>query len=93
MYDKYQEALDNFKNLSHIRNADRITINIALLEKDSATLQELVDKETPKKITIVEGIDNAMYFCPECGSYLCEEPKLNYCSNCGQKLDWSEENE
>lgn len=88
MNNKYQEALDNYSENVDYRDYSTKTVDIVNESYD--TLQELVDKETPKKITIVKGINNALYFCPDCGSYLCEEPKLNYCSNCGQKLDWSD---
>lgn len=30
----------------------------------------------------------ATYFCPVCGEEVKEN--VNYCSTCGQKMDWSE---
>lgn len=56
------------------------------------TKLEGIDKETP-----IEAILNCEdWECPICGQYvfLSEDEdsyaKPNYCSNCGQALDWSE---
>lgn len=62
------------------------------------TLQELVDKETPKKVKAKIMSDYAkchyvqsyeIYVCPVCGLHL--SPTQNYCDRCSQKLDWSDE--
>lgn len=65
------------------------------------TLQELVDKETPKKLKSKTDKDGRLlWICPNCGdvymkfwsdveTITCRK----YCDECGQKLDWSEENE
>ena len=90
MENKYQEAFNNFKKLKYIPNAFNLTMNITLLEKDINTFQELIDKETPKK---VKQFKNSRYvrLCPSCECTL--ESSNNYCCECGQKLDWSEEDE
>ena len=51
-------------------------------------LQELVDKETPMKVI-------HFHHCPKCEANVSDEMSLDkhYCSNCGQKIDWSDENE
>lgn len=64
--------------------------------KEIEILQELVDKETPKKPKLT--IHNC--FCPNCkeafGKKRIEEESLSgfkwfqYCPYCGQLLDWSE---
>lgn len=48
--------------------------------------QELVDKETPMKLTYNEDKE---YYCPKelCGSGLKEDQP--FCLGCGQKIDWS----
>lgn len=58
--------------------------------KDLEVLGELVDKATPK---MPEEIDRGYGYgyCPVCGHY--NEHPANYCHNCGQHLDWSEEEE
>lgn len=49
------------------------------------------------KIIRPYGIDGAPYdLCPSCNKNLCTEgkfgrPKMNYCPDCGQRLDWSVE--
>lgn len=34
-------------------------------------------------------------FCPECGHILMDEynDNFNYCPDCGQRIDWSDDNE
>ena len=76
---KYQEALDRFEEA--FRN---VTLDDDLTNERQDLLQELVDKETPMKPK-----RNKRY----CGN--CDTVRLlpydNYCSNCGQKIDWSDE--
>ena len=54
---------------------------------------EALEKQMPKKVVEERNI----YLCPECGANVetdCGDDmldyRLNYCDNCGQKLDWSE---
>ena len=65
--------------------------------KELELLQELVDKEIPKKVkkrlkAISPIHDIVVGTCLNCGE---EDLKANcnYCSSCGQKLDWSIEND
>lgn len=91
---KYQEALNRIDTY-------RVNKSLKLDIKDILTLQELVDKATPKKVRIETIFENnkelyELYFCPNCGLTLFSIPK--YCSRCGQHLDndfldWSNENE
>lgn len=95
---KYQEALDRLAsiNLDIIEDGEtKLNQSIygihdrANLEMsgDLQTLQELVDKETPMKVC-GDGDD---HICPKCNEYFCiceVQNKINYCPNCGQKLDW-----
>lgn len=63
------------------------------------TIKELVDRATPKKPLIDENWEMAGYYyvCPNCRSLLCKFGKEYdygfYCSQCGQELDWSEEDD
>ena len=54
---------------------------------------QALEKQIPKKV--VEGKN--IYLCPNCGANAetdCGDDmldyRLNYCDNCGQKLDWSD---
>lgn len=57
------------------------------------TLQELVDKATPKK-PIKDEPSRIRYIptyvCPSCGQRFSGMIS-NFCYHCGQKLDWSDE--
>lgn len=71
-------------------------------------IRELVDKATPRKVIITtEYYPNDMWRyveCPHCGdkllgcydnldNELCNIYEMNYCPNCGQKLDWRDDND
>ena len=54
---------------------------------------EALEKQIPKKVVM----DKNIYLCPNCGANAetdCGDDmldyRLNFCDNCGQKLDWSE---
>lgn len=59
-----------------------------------------LEKQVPKKV-IYESAKNgkiyAFYWacCPNCGNDICDEDnvELKFCPDCGQALDWSDENE
>lgn len=92
---KYQEALDWLK-----LSCDCIDDCKAV-----ETLQELVDKETSKKISRAKTLENGVKIgrvtfkkgvsllqrCPSCGEWLHPLYHKNYCGNCGQRIDRSEE--
>lgn len=76
---EYQKALNNL-------------LLTARKTKDVNIIQELVDKETPIKpiVTIVFPL------CPMCHKESVRSNdygsiKYNRCTECGQKIDWSEE--
>lgn len=76
---KYEEALHYFEK--YIGVTDN-TVTNQLVEEYTNILNELINKETPMK-----PIKNDRY----CGN--CDKirllPQDNYCKNCGQKIDWS----
>lgn len=80
------------------------------MERDIDTLQELVDKATPRipslnktwededTKTIYDEygrINELLCVCPNCGESAIYDFEYNkrfkYCSNCGQRIDWSVE--
>lgn len=85
---KYQDALNSL-------NPNYIGEQEYSWRKATEILQELVDKETPMKVTEIYTDE---YYCPNCGNETLRfkyhaEYTHKYCLNCGQKLDWSDENE
>ena len=53
-----------------------------------------LEKQIPKKV-VVDNVDPngeflSLRYCPSCGVRFIQYG-MNYCGNCGQKLDWSEE--
>ncbi|MFW5669566.1 MAG: hypothetical protein ACOCM4_10025 [Acetivibrio ethanolgignens] len=53
---------------------------------------ELLEKQVPKKPLIKKYAEEWGYWtwkCPNCGDEWLF--RYNYCSSCGQRLDWSEE--
>ena len=101
---KYQEAKSNIINTLTRQVGYKAYKN--LYEKDLETLQELVDKATPKKVEkrLTNGepikIGNVtfriakVWYCPNCDNWISPSTSVNYCGHCGQKLDyWSEYDE
>ena len=81
---KYQEALNGLcKNI-------KIYTGFELSKQDKeniATLQELVNKETPMKV-VKWKLAQPETRCAKCGAGL--ERKHDYCWGCGTKVDWSD---
>jgi hypothetical protein len=88
---KYQEALKFLGEYSlgcAITNHKDDTIKV--INDYRQTLQELVDKATPKKtIKSKNPLFDYMVFCPACNKSVSF--KNYYCGSCGQALDWSDE--
>lgn len=81
MNNKYQDALNSL-------NPNYIGEQEYSWRKATEILQELVDKETPMKVE--EELE--LFRCPKCNEkLLIYKRSINYCYECGQKLDWSEE--
>ena len=59
-----------------------------------------LEKQMPKKVIWENEKNSKTYlfswaYCPNCQTLICDEPfeECEFCSNCGQALDWSDENE
>ncbi len=93
---KYQEAKDNIINTLARHIGYKLYKN--LYSEDFDTLQELVDKATPKKpFYEADGYDENgeliydTWICPNCNHYYeVDYDDYDYCPNCGQRLDWSD---
>lgn len=104
---KYQKALDGAIERTTIMNnccsfigkcikSGDCKFNDAKLMCDDyvcfKTLQELVEKATPKKAIKETGRwDLIFYKCPTCSKNLgwSYDSKAKYCDDCGQRIDWS----
>ena len=89
----YQEALDRIKTLIDIAS-DKLSVKGKALVMESVDiLQELVNKATPKKVNKYRRHTKLepTYFCPICENIVEKEHK--YCTECGQALDWSDEDD
>lgn len=95
---KYQEALYTLTDWFHsYKNEKGITVHERHItpkyEDAKKTIQELVDKATPKKaIEFTSEITNSeeaytFYTCPKCRMLLSNDI---YCPKCGQKLYFGE---
>ena len=51
---------------------------------------ELVERATPKKPYLQDDEDDIL-LCPTCNEDFIDNHISNYCPNCGQALDWSDE--
>ena len=89
---KYREAKSRILNtLCRIVSFDTYDKQF---KKDFQTLEELVEKATPKKpLEVFEFEFDVHLFgnCPICGEG-CNSG-MKYCGRCGQALDWSEEDD
>ena len=93
--DKYQEALDEL-----VSQTDQEIVYHDEINGFKSTLQELVDKATPKKPILEYVIDGSYYKCSVCGALILEKvmaesvngdllkEDCSYCSRCGTKVDW-----
>lgn len=76
--DRVQEDLDSDDDFL-------LAVVIAVLEE----VEELDKKETPMKPKYVRQIDDEAYLCPNCNNTWTSIKSIKYCDECGQKLDWS----
>ena len=92
--DKNKEAIINLKViLSEITECEESICYVTDIDAEPLRLAiKALEKQTPKKP--VYGAANIK--CPNCGAtllYYFHSFKIDYCDECGQRLDWSEEND
>ena len=51
---------------------------------------DALEKQIPKKPIMIKDVAETYYICPEC-EWEVDKFDDKYCSDCGQKLDWSSE--
>lgn len=80
----YKDALREVLNRVY-RNTDDFEMHIS---KDCYKLIiEALEKQIPKKLK-----DDGWLYCPICGRDVLMD-RFDYCPDCGQALDWSENND
>lgn len=61
-------------------------------EKLMGIIGKAMKKADPKKpVPFTKLRYTRLYLCPECKELMAGKGIQNYCSNCGQKLDWTED--
>ena len=84
----YQEALDRLHIFSYFGDDGADSFHHKQHDEDIETLQELVDKETPKK-PLPPKDTFFLHQCPNCKVDFIGS-SIDRCQ-CGQKIDWSED--
>ena len=89
-----QEAINDLKViLSEITECEESICYVTDIDAEPLRLAiKALEKQIPKKP--VYGAANIK--CPNCGAtllYYFHSFKIDYCNECGQRLDWSEEND
>lgn len=82
MKDSYYEILGMKVNLNELSKNELARL-----------LLKVNEKATPKKPTEADASEENSYcawLCPTCGRTHINNYPLNYCSDCGQKIDWSD---
>ena len=84
---KIEETITNIKEMYQIELCDVYEYKIAQIAIKA------LEKQIPKKVLNERNI----YICPSCGANVetdCGDDmldyRLNFCDNCGQKLDWGD---
>ena len=63
-------------------------------ERDIPVLEKAIEvckKEVPKKVVLSRDFNTVKFYCPTCGNHPLGGKSR--CSECGQVIDWSEEDE
>lgn len=84
---KYKEALYELKMVL-IYNSHKYG-DSRLIDLNVETINELVEKATPKKPKLLNDICDDFFKCPECDVLIHYHQR--YCDRCGQRIDWSED--
>lgn len=89
-----KQVIEHLKLLRD-RTSDINLFNRIVFDK----ILQALDKQEPMKVLDIEEMINPIHtnewtyygICPNCNEDVCIEDHKNYCGNCGQRLDWSED--
>lgn len=87
-----EECLDVLKNMANCWIMESLEIDEASKEADEVIeyFTELVERDTPKKITVDHDGEYSEAYCPNCHEFLDPACIGDFCAECGQRLEWSE---
>ena len=86
---KEQKLIDELQEYLDIEDTSRID----LYPEEVQMCIDALEKQVAKKVIDITPAfsDTGIYRCPKCKDiYTFKQGQPNYCSECGQKLDWSE---
>lgn len=99
-----EKAIEQLNSLmndreNHVHRDDFDEVFLQDIEACKMGIQAL-EKQVPKKVIWKNKRNGKIYIfswalCPNCGSDTCDvhNEKFRFCPDCGQALDWSDENE
>ena len=80
------EAKDWIRAISATQSESNHTSSLEIRKEALYMAIQALEKQIPKKTITMPFYGGT---CPSCNG-LIPNKEVNYCSNCGQKLDWSE---
>lgn len=87
---KYTEAMSSIIYTMHYRVKPKYLGHVE--DENMDLMYELAEKASPKKpIEAPERWNKYYWVCPTCEKLNPRVFNLNYCGYCGQKIDWSED--
>ena len=88
---KKSKELEALKNLNYTAYYER---SYGDFDKQSyLILKAAIKRNEPMKVKLGYNQMSDIHYCPNCGERLFDDVEQNYCDVCGQKLDWSDEDE
>ena len=91
------EAVEKLKNMRLFMQIEDENNDCKFTEDDYKANEmaiQALEKQIPKKPISITSVENSMYVkCPTCKltTVLYDGCIMEYCKNCGQKLDWRDE--
>ena len=85
---KVREAIERVKNFPGW-NRDDLWLGMEDMEELTETILEALEKQLPKKVAFKRNAYGGISVCPICGA----SDYGKYCRQCGQRINWEEEEE
>lgn len=88
---KYTEAMSSIIYTMHFRVKPKYLGHVE--DENMDLMYELAEKASPMKpenVFLEQDNDYNEWCCPRCGKRYRNSYQWNYCSDCGQAIDWSD---